>query len=179
MNFFTRLSSICFAFILVSQFASAQSNNYGRFKGDITAGYSYPTDLDIKFGFNFSIEPKYNVTDNIAAGLKIEAAAFLGDSYDEGTGAIIMRSYSATGEYYFSQKKTRPYAGLGLGVYQRILTSADEEVSTVFNDKALFGFAPRIGVQVGQFRSGLEFNIAQKNTYLSLKIGATIGGKRK
>lgn len=170
---------VCLFVLITGQIAFSQSANYGRFKGDITAGYSYPTDLDIKFGFNFSLEPKYNVTDNFAMGLKMEAAVFLGDSYDGGTSAITTRSYTVVGEYYFNQKRVRPYVGLGLGVYQRILTSADEDIYDVVNDKAVFGFAPRVGIQFGQFRTGLEFNIAQENSYLSLKVGVTIGGKRK
>ena len=171
--------TLCALLVFGGATVFAQSANYGRFKGDITAGYSYPTDLESKFGFNFSMEPKFNVTDNIAVGVKVEAAAFLGDSFDGGSSAIIMRSYMATGEYYFGQKKVRPFVGVGVGGIQRMLTSSDEDFDAVITEKMLFGFAPRVGAQFGQFRTAVEFNVAQENTYISVKLGATIGGKRK
>ncbi len=162
---------------------------YRPFKVDITMGYSRLTDgdADIRFGFNFSVEPKYNITDHLAAGLKIEAAGFVFASSDgdEG-GVLLMRSYSLTGEYLLGTKKVRPYFGMAVGLYQPLGYSYDEddEIYKTHLDSKI-GFAPRVGIHLGHFRLGAEFNIVKDNNldvnygHLSIKAGATIGGGKK
>ncbi len=58
--------------------ASAQSDNYKAFKVDVGTLYAMPSGDGYKSGIGFYIEPKYNFTDNIAFGLKMEWAVMGG-----------------------------------------------------------------------------------------------------
>lgn len=161
---------------------------YNSFKVDVTAGYAHWMDggtAAISFGLNLSVEPKYNITDNIAAGFKLEGALFFA-SDDDDASLLTMTSYSLTGEYLFGTGKVRPYLGVAAGLYKPTfyLTDLEDEIYKFSLDNTL-GFAPRAGFQFGKFRLGTEFNIVKDNSldidysYLTIKMGATIGGGRR
>ncbi|CAG5004948.1 hypothetical protein DYBT9275_03482 [Dyadobacter sp. CECT 9275] len=168
---------------------SSAERIYKPFKVDVTLGYPQmlDSDGDFNWGFVLSVEPKYNITDNIAAGLKIEAAGFVSSEIDYGvSGLLLMSSYMATGEYQFGTKKVRPFVGIAAGLFQpKLYLMADDEETVSVTMDNIFGFAPRAGVQLGHFRIAAEFNLAKdsKNdinyNYFSIKTGATIGGGKK
>jgi outer membrane protein W len=90
-------------------------------------------------------------------------------------------SYLATGDYYFSNNKFRPFAGAGTGIYT--FASVDFDSDTSLDNipvSSKFGFMARGGFEYGHLRLGVEYNfVGQKMGYLGLKIGAVIGGGRK
>lgn len=173
--------------------ANAQSENYKAFKVDVGALYGIPSGDGYKGGAGFYIEPKYNLTDNLALGLKMEWAVMGADDI-EGMEVSIsaIGSYQATADYYFGDSKVRPFVGLGAGIYS--MGSAEVSASAaVTGDDAMaldygskFGFAPRAGVLLGHFRLGLEYNVItgldsalESKNYLAFKVGFEIGGGKK
>lgn len=181
---------IAIAIIGIAQ-TSAQSENYKAFKVDVGGLYGLPSD-GFDAGIGFYIEPKYNLNDNIALGLKMEWA-ILGAEETEGLSASIsaLGSYQITGDYYFTTNKVRPFVGLGTGIYSMgsvdytyDAMGATGEMSADYGSK--FGFAPRAGILLGHFRLGLEYNIitgipselASRN-YMAIKFGFEIGGGKK
>lgn len=154
-------------------------NVYKPFKVDLSSGYSSPSSKtgDISGGLNFSLEPKYNITDQIAVGLKGEVALLVSGSSSGNSGQVaLLRNTSVTGEYYFTMTKVRPYAGLSLGFYTGTVFDANGKSYT---GDSQFGFAPRAGLQFGHFRLGIEYNLVKDSNFLSFKIGTTFGGGRK
>jgi outer membrane protein W len=166
-----------FLSLFICSFANAQK--YKRFKVDITTGYANPTGQtgDIKGGLNFSIEPKYNVTDQIAIGIKREAALLVAGSANGGDGKIaLLQSTSLTAEYYYGEGKVRPFGGVGLGFYAGTVFDSQGNSKT---GESVFGFAPRVGLQFSHFRLGVEYNLVKDSNYFAIKIGTTIGGGEK
>lgn len=177
--------------------ASFAQLNYKAFKVDVGGLYAIPTGDGVKAGAGFYVEPKYNITDHIAAGFKMEWA-IMGAEESEGVSVDIsaVGSYQVTGDYYFGTSKVRPFAGLGMGIYSlgtaTYKLSVDEEDFDMegesepvdFGNK--FGFAPRVGILMSHFRVGLEYNIItgldskfDSKNYLALKVGFEIGGGKK
>lgn len=160
--------------------ASTDGRVYRKFKVDVTLGYSRIMEdaIDVSYGFNFSVEPKYNVMDNLAVGLKLEAAGFILSDDEDYLTLASLPSVSLTSEYYFGKKTVRPYVGISAGAYFPKTYVFDEETIT-FSGDAKFGFAPRAGVQIGHFRVGAEYNFVEDGNFLSIKLGASIGGGKK
>ncbi|WP_165921901.1 outer membrane beta-barrel protein [Natronoflexus pectinivorans] len=179
--------------------AFSQSELYKPFKVDV--GFLYASPMggdDVSGGIGFYIEPKYNYTDNIALGLKLEWA-ILGSSDVEGMDVSVsgIGTYQLTGDYYFNTNRVRPFAGLGVGLYS--LGSVDfkadvndpndiwgDELGMSLDYGTKFGFAPRVGVVLGSFRVGMEYNVItgidsalESRNYLSFKFGFEIGGGKK
>lgn len=167
--------SLGFLLSLISFNSFSQNVTYGRFKGDITAGYAYPFDRANKFGFAISFEPKYNITNNIAAGLRFEVPVFL----EDGQG-IIVQSWAPAIEYYFGHAKFRPFVGALAGLYQEVNVGySDDDDDLPFEKRSFAGGAVRAGFQIGSFRLEGAYNLVKDNNYLSVKFGGTIGGRRK
>lgn len=181
-----------FVAVLAVTTAFSQSQNYKPFKVDAGLLYAIPSGDGVKSGIGFYLEPKYNLTDNIAAGLKMEWA-LMGASDELGSDVSIsgIGSYQLTGDYYFGDKKVRPFAGLGIGIYTLgsiEFDAADEnfEMDGNIDLGSKFGFAPRVGLLMGHFRLGLEYNVItgmesgmESKNYLSFKVGFEIGGGKK
>jgi len=176
--------------VLVAGMATsfAQSSDYKAFKVDVGGLYAIPSGDGVKAGIGFYLEPKYNITNNIALGLKMEWAA-MGAEEEEGMSVSVstLGTYQLTGDYYFTDSKVRPFAGLGAGIYSMGTVEATAGESTFEADYgSKFGFAPRVGVLIGHFRLGLEYNVItgidselESRNYLSFKIGVEIGGGKK
>lgn len=178
---------LLFAVIL----ANAQEQVFKPFKVDIAAGYAIPGGKGSKAGAVFAIEPKYAVNDNISLGLRLELAATARGYVENGqafSGDVkASASYLATGDYYFTTNKFRPFAGVGVGLYSLASATFDDSMEEVNEDDlttgSKFGFAPRAGFEYGHFRTALEFNAIGKSgnvsdNYLSIKLGFSIGGGR-
>jgi len=133
-------------------------------------------------GAGFYIEPKYNLTDNIAAGLRLEWA-ILGAADELGSSVSVsaLASYLITGDYYLSTDIVRPYVGAGIGIYN--VGKVEVSGSDLTGDAgSKLGFVPRVGILLGHLRTGLEYNIVtgfEGGNYLSWKFGFEIGGGRK
>jgi len=182
---------LIFLFITTTvQMAMAQHHQpmYKPFKIDIAVGYADPQGSGSKAGFLAAVEPKFAIMEELAVGLRMEAAI---TARADGSGAAgdvhANASYLATGDYYIMRSGFRPFVGGGLGTY----TFASETISvegggTVTIDAAnLFGYMLRTGFEAGHFRLGLEYNFIPatnsgsiKNSYFGIKIGGFFGGGR-
>ena len=175
--------------LLVFQLVNAQDSETGdrifkKFKVDVSLGYAMPQESGgsgTKAGALFAIEPKYAVMDELSVGLRMEGAVMANIDMDGEKGnAKVNASYLATGDYYFSNNKFRPFGGAGTGIFTYAsISSEDENIENIpINSK--FGFMVRGGFEYGHLRLGVEYNIvADKAGYLGIKIGAVIGGGRK
>ena len=171
--------------------ANAQSENYKAFKVDLGLLYAIPGGDGITGGIGYYLEPKYNLTDNIALGLKLEGAVMGADDISGASASITaLGSYQLTGDYYFGDSKVRPFLGLGTGIYSMgsidydFSLDADSNMSLDYGSK--FGFAPRAGLLLGHFRVAMEYNVITgiedplpSRNYLSFKVGFEIGGGKK
>ena len=160
----------------INAVASAQAENYGAFKVDVMLGYANPSAGLVKGGLTFSIEPKYNLTDNIAVGVQLGSTLLASDA--AGIGILGLNNYSLTGEYYFTENKLRPFAGIAAGLYAPadVEVTINGQTNKIPGGDSRFGFAPRAGIQLGHFRLAAEYNLVKDSNFLSIKLGATIGG---
>lgn len=185
------MKKLVFSLVLLSTMllTKAQSTLYKPFKVDISVGDAIPSGSGSKGGVLFAFEPKYAINDNITLGLRLEGAVtargFVDQYGDMVQGeAHASASYLITGDYYFTTSYVRPFAGIGVGIYNWAGATADENGNTVVTAaQTSFGIAPRVGVEIGHFRLGIEYNVAGKtgiinNNYLGIKAGFCIGGGR-
>ena len=185
-----RKLTLAAAFAVMSLVASAQSEAFKPFKVDFATGYAIPGGSGSKGGVLFAIEPKYAINDNITVGLRMEAAVMArakmnneGEAYEADVNASA--SYLATGDYYFSTERFRPFAGIGVGLFRTAgatITEDMEEAEAATGNR--FGFAPRAGFEFGHFRAALEYNAVGKtgnikNSYIGIKLGFFAGGGRQ
>ncbi|MEI6950658.1 outer membrane beta-barrel protein [Paraflavisolibacter sp. H34] len=173
--------------VLALGISAAHAQTFKPFKVDVSLGYASPQGKGSKGGVLFAIEPKYAVIDQISVGLRLEsaltAAGYVSDNGEEFSGDVKAHgSYVLTGDYYFTNTKARPFLGTGLGLYKSagatFDTNTNDEVKIDSENKV--GFLLRGGVEVGHFRTGLEYNfVGNKNGYLGVKVGVCIGGGRR
>ena len=161
---------------------------FKKFKTDVSLGYAVQQGASqmsgTKGGVLFAIEPKYAVLDALAIGLRMEAAvtANIDQTGNSSSSAKANLSYLLTGDYYFTNKKFRPFGGVGAGMF----TTASVNEKTIINSPqdipqtTKFGFMARTGFEYGHLRMGVEYNfVADKAGYLGIKLGVCIGGGRK
>jgi len=195
------------ALALISMNTLVKAQTFEPFKVDLAVGAAIPSGTGSKGGVLFAAEPKYAVKDNISVGLRLEAAitargAVASDGSSASGKVAASTSYVATGDYYFSNKSFRPFAGIGAGIYS--LASADFDTNDQGGDVSgiasatKFGGLIRAGFEFGHFRLGVEYNligsskyavtddfgnslgtVSTKNSYLGIKAGFFIGGGRK
>lgn len=188
--------------ILTAIAAFALTNIYaqeeGKFRVGLDLGYTIPSNGG--GGVLFSIEPKYNIKDNMNVGLRIGAAAMIRDIETEGetTSAKVSAngSYVGTYDYYFNNSGGSfvPYIGGGVGYYSIAnveFDDVDSSSDTALDASGKMGGLIRGGFEWGKFRMGLEYNFVPKselqnisgekisnisNTYLGVHLGFYLGG---
>ncbi len=186
--------------MVVLAFASAQAQDYKKFKVGIGLGYGVPSEGS--GGVLLYLEPMYRIQDQVAVGLRIETALFAGQPISGTpytTSAFGVGSYTLNGQYYFSNNNFRPFVGAGFGMFSIAAASADISGTSVNINAAatVFGFYPRVGFDFGHFNLSIDYNIipAQETTvsiggfgtsttttnysYIGLRVGASIGGGKK
>jgi hypothetical protein len=195
MKRFIVLSSLL-AMCFLSLNAQDDSRIFKRFKGDVSLGYAAPLSANSDGGVLFAMEPKFAVMDQLAIGLRIEAAVMAKFSGTDINGDVIVdkakaaASYLATADYYFNNHYSfRPFIGGGAGLFG--IAEVDEGTSNYdvpYSTK--FGGMIRAGAEVKHFRFGVEFNIVpntsfidlnnvstvSKNSYVGIKAGFCFGG---
>ena len=175
----------CFLLITIFQFAKAQNdgeNTFKKFKVDLSLGYAVPQGSATKGGVIVVIEPKYAVMPELSVGIRMETAALASIDASGNSGNVrVLGSYLATGDYYFSNNKFRPFGGIGAGLYNSASATFSQGTSTVYIPAtSQFGVMARAGFEYGHLRLGVEYNfLKQKAGYLGLKLGVCIGGGRK
>lgn len=154
-------------------------------------------------GILISLEPKYNIKDNMNVGLRMGVAAIVRDvqsTNGEIDNAKLSASSSFVGtyDYYFNAagKSFVPYVGGGAGYYavgNVEFNEADVNAGTKLQPKAsgIFGGLVRAGFEWRKFRMGLEYNLVPDttledingantgsvaNSYLGIHVGFYLGG---
>ena len=147
--------------------ANGYSQEQGKFRVGLDLGY---VPADGGAGVMLSIEPKYNIKDNMNVGLRIGIAGIARDVQDDvnnpSAKIAANNSFIGTYDYYFhkSGSSFAPYVGAGLGYY----SVANIEVDNTDNELP-DGFSPAVSGEMGGliragfewagFRMGLEYNL--------------------
>lgn len=130
-------------------------------------------------GGGLSLEPKFNLKDDLNIGLRLQRAGMFKDLYYIDTqrdryNTIEMWSTSvlATSDYYYSINKEErgsfaPFVGGGLGIYNvtNVFLTADQvDAGNSYNTKGntVFGAMLRTGFEWGKFRMTAEYNFVPK-----------------
>jgi hypothetical protein len=190
--------------ILLMLITLAVASGYSQKKGGFRVGFDFgyvPTGGG--GGGMFSIEPKYNLTDNMNIGLRLGGAGIARDIQNnsgQSTTAKIAAngSFVGTYDYYFHKSGNSfvPYIGAGVGYYEIANIEFDDSnvnSSTTLNpdSSGQMGGLIRGGFEWAGFRMGLEYNFlpdsdiedlngdkvgTAKNAYLGIHIGFFVGG---
>ncbi len=201
------------ALLAVAPPARAQARSYQPIRVDLTVYGAYASADATSWGGGAAIEPKFNVTDELAVGFRLEGAGFITQSVNVGSAggettsvkqdARAVTAYLAKADYYFGSASTRPFVGLGLGLYRigagsQSATSGGTVVQTAAAFRG-FGFCPQLGVNFGGFRMAATYHVVgggdmvvatqaigapaptevklAKN-FFAFEIGGTLGGAR-
>ena len=188
--------------ILVVLLAFVFTNGYSQEEGKFRVG------LDLGFvptggggGGMLSIEPKFNITDNMNVGLRLGGAGIAKDiQTTTTTSAEVSANGSVVGtyDYYFhksgSGSSFAPYVGAGFGYYSLANVKVDDTSESTEITPAVSGVMGgliRAGFEWAGFRMGVEYNVlpdsdledlngnvigTAKNTYLGIHIGFFVGG---
>ncbi|TDE07815.1 hypothetical protein [Flavobacterium sandaracinum] len=185
--------SVCIGLLCLS----GNAQNEGGFRVGLDLGV-VPTNGG--GGILLSLEPKYNIKDNMNVGLRIGVAAIVRDINDSGatTSAKVAAngSYVATYDYYFNGagKSFVPYIGAGAGYYSIAnveLDDTDNNNDFTVDATGKMGGLVRGGFEWGKFRMGLEYNLVPEstlqdingnnqgtvaNSYVGIHLGFYVGG---
>ncbi len=186
-----RLSLLLFI-LITSTAVSAQE--FKKFKVGLGAGYVLTSNTD---GIAIYLEPSYRVEDHISVGVRLELAGRVSGVNDEDFDIGFHSSYTLNGQYYFRNGDFRPLVGIGMGIYQTASIASDGVNSSGDLDTSPeLGIYPRIGFDYGSLNVIIDYNflpvsegaetfdpnnpiVRIKNSYLSLKLGFSIGGGRR
>lgn len=173
--------------------ARAQAANYSPIRVDLTVFGAYAPGDANAWGGGAALEPKYNLTDNIAVGLRLEAAAFVTQKVSVGSGsastsvqqgARAVSAIAAKGDYYLTTSSVRPFLGLGLGYYRVGAGSQSVSGTAVVQTAGAytgFGVAPQLGVNFGGFRLAAMYHVLTGGDLVvaTQTVGATAPVKTK
>jgi len=172
-----KLVLITFLILGITSVNGQEKDNF-RIGADV--GYIFSEDG----GVLFSLEPKYNLTDNSNIGIRFGGAYATGDSVYK---TVANYNIIATYDYYFNigDSSLSPFLGAGLGGY--ILGDYETDGGiTLFDLGNKFGGMIRGGLEFGKFRFTLEYNMIPKsdlplggsltNSYFGASIGFYVGG---
>ncbi len=161
------------ALLAASPAARAQAPSYQPIRVDLTVYGAYASADATSWGFGAALEPKYNLTDRISLGFRLEGAGFVtqdvrvdstgGSGTSVSQGARAVSAYSAKADWYLTTSSTRPFVGLSLGLYRigagtQSVSSGGTVVQTAAAFKG-FGFAPQVGVNFGGFRMAATYHM--------------------
>ncbi|MDD3078122.1 MAG: hypothetical protein PHH37_03335 [Paludibacter sp.] len=178
--------------------------SFGQTQGKIRVGFDLGLALPhAGAGITGDLDARYNITDNINAGILLSSAALLKDiSASSTTGTLVVGANSAFlvhGDYYFGKGLSlfSPFLGAGLGKYSvsniQITsddTSADANSISVPSESK-FGGLIRGGFELGHFRMALSYNMIPAssvydlssnyvgttgNNFVNLSLGFYFGG---
>jgi hypothetical protein len=151
--------------------ARAQAPSYQPIRVDLTFYGAYAPGDATSWGGGVAIEPKYNATDQLAVGLRFDAAGFVTQDVkvSSGTGnasisqgARAITTVLAKADYYLTTSAARPFVGLGLGLYRIGAGTQSVSGGTVVQSAGAFrgfGVAPQAGVNFGGFRLAATYHV--------------------
>jgi outer membrane protein X len=162
------------ALALAASPARAQAPSYQPIRVDLTFFGAYASADATSWGGGVTLEPKYNLTDNLSLGFRFDAAAFITQdiSVSSGTGetsvsqgARAVTTFLAKADYYLTTTPVRPFVGIGLGLYrigagsQEVSSGATTQVLQTASSFRGFGFCPQLGVNFGGFRLAATYHV--------------------
>jgi outer membrane protein W len=185
--------------------ALATSESYQPWRVDTTINF-YMGSADIaEYGMGAAVEPKYNLTDRLSLGLRLEGAALVPESVSVGEDNVSMgvrafTAYMAKADFYLTTSSVRPFVGIAAGRYS--IGGIDQSAGSagVVQKAAVFdgwGFAPQVGVNFGGFRLAATYHVitggdrivvtqavgatepvkhTMPTNYFALELGGTFGG---
>ena len=191
------MKKVILSAVAVLAFCFTNAQEKGKFRVGLDFGYTIPSGGG--GGVLFSIEPKYNIADNMNVGFRFGSAAMakniISTSGSEVEGKLAANgSYLATYDYYFKGSSSfTPYVGAGAGIFTlaNVEYSSSSTVISTIDAKSKFGGLIRTGFEWGKFRMGLEYNLVPKsnlnnlsgttigttkNSYLGIHLGFYLGG---
>lgn len=174
-----------------------QAQDYSKFRVGITGGYATRDSEGVggKGGPAVGIEPAFRIADKILIGLRTEGTIRSRSLSKPGAQSIPLTaslSGSLVGQYYFSEKVVRMFAGAGGGfmvmtkepfLYHPDFIGPVNAYIIGKNQPCFFG---RLGLEASHFILLVEYNYSPseqvtpaleiKNSYASIKIGFFLGG---
>ncbi|MFE8601544.1 hypothetical protein [Archangium violaceum] len=128
--------------------------------------YGYGTQA---FGGGAAVEPKWNITDWAAVGLRADASFLFGGRFKPGgTTSVSMAVTVATllkGELLLGSSGVRPFIGFGAGRYLLVGQSVSASVGDGNTGAGVsqsvnffYGIAPQLGIDFGGARLGVTYN---------------------
>jgi len=136
--------------------------------GGMLGGYRVS---DFYSGGSFFIEPKYQVSNQLALGFLVDGGAFRNSSYNDAFFVIYCPRTLLTGDYYFKKNnennKTRHFAGMGLGtsLWPGILDKTRVDSHLIL----------RTGLEKSRFRFTVTLGLTGKTEEIYLYGGITVG----
>jgi hypothetical protein len=196
------MKKIILLVLLTLVFANGYSQEKGRFRVGLDFGFVPASGGG---GGLFSIEPKYNIKDNMNVGLRFGGAGIVRDLETTNGGTATAKaagigSFVGTYDYYFhksgSGSSFAPYIGAGIGYYSLANVKIDDSNSSLpdsYNPavSGVMGGLIRGGFEWAGFRMGLDYNLVPdsdlentsgvkvgkaKNAYFGISIGFFVGG---
>lgn len=180
------MKKIFLSLLILLLFQTAYAQRSGAFRFQMDLGAAIPQEGGV--GALINLEPQVLVSNNIAVGIRIGAAALakdvtyysIDDDYEGEVGANA--SVTGTVNYYFNNGRSRvaPYIGAGFGYYGlsnlELSEDGDLDDDDIGELSASFAWAPmlRAGVELGKFRLGAEYNLVPKSDLQNVS-GAVIG----
>jgi outer membrane protein W len=179
------------ALLAASPAALAQAENYSPVRVDTTFFAAYAPADNASWGAGLAVEPKFNATDNLAIGLRLEASGYASQTAEVGPagsnqvsvsqGARAVTGILAKGDWYFTTSWARPFVGLGVGWYK--IGEGSQSVSTGSSSAAVvqsagaysgLGVAPQVGVNLGGFRLAVTYSqmLGGERTVVTQAVGA-------
>jgi outer membrane protein X len=177
------MKKILFTAVLICGLAlTMQAQEFKPFRFDAGVGYGLPFSDGLDGGVQFYLEPKYEIVDKIAVGLRWEGSLFAGaDINGQSVDVKLSSAYLVTGDYYLTNNKFRPFVGIGLGIYSIGGVSVGDNAVDAVDAKSNFGGLIRAGFDVSHFRLTLSYNYGGKTKSIELKdetfhyLGVTVG----
>jgi len=170
------------SFLLVALMAVCMLS-YGQFRlglgliGALPSG-SFGDEADGGGGGYVEAKVSFN---NIEVGGHLGGLIFGGASV--GTSSVSISSSTvvpilAIGHYFFDVPGVNPYVGAGIGPYIVKFGDVDFGGTTGTIDQGSttkFGFAPKVGINLGGFDLGVAYHIVSNLNFLALNLGFHIG----
>jgi hypothetical protein len=183
--------------VVLLSFSYTQAQRKGAFRAGLDIAIIPATK---GFGLGFTLEPKYNIKQNMSVGLRFGSSGIVKDikqTSNTNSGTVSTHSYVyGTYDYYFSSGTSFvPFVGGGLGYSSNSnVMVVDLNNNNSSNTKSQGGFSGlvRAGFEAGKFRLGVEYNILPEslllneatgiytgntsNSYLGINVGFYVGG---
>lgn len=155
--------------------ARAQAQSYQAIRVDLTFYAAYAAADATSWGGGVALEPKFNATDHLSVGLRLEGAGFVtqevkvssgGTSSNVSQGARGVAAFLAKADYYLTESTVRPFLGVAAGFYRigagsQSVSSGTSGATVVQTASSFrgFGFAPQVGVNLGGFRLAATYHV--------------------